>query len=107
MSEPRASACLEFLRGYEAKYAMPPTVRGIMVGMGLKSTSQATRLLNQLVAHGHIKIARGKIRGIQILDRICPNCGHHLSSTAGSKTAIEAPGDPISPPVQPVAGGIS
>ena len=105
MSMLKAAACLKYLRRYELANCMPPTVRDVMVAMGLKSTSQATRLLNDLEARGYIKIKPRKIRGIQIIDRMCPHCGHDLNSPAGSKTVGEAPGDALSPPAQPVAGG--
>mgnify|MGYP003146078229 CR=1 FL=1 len=56
----------EFLVSYIEKFQYPPTIRDIMVGLDLSSTSVASYHLTKLELQGRISITREIARGIRI-----------------------------------------
>jgi SOS-response transcriptional repressor LexA len=58
----------EFLVSYIEKFQYPPTIRDIMVGLDLSSTSVASYHLTKLELQGRISITREIARGIRISD---------------------------------------
>lgn len=52
---PRQREALDYIERYYAENRYPPTVRELMVAMGLASTCGAARLLNGLVDQGRLR----------------------------------------------------
>jgi len=56
-----------FVRDFIATHRYPPSIRDIMVGLDLSSTSVASYHLTKLELQGRIAITREIARGIRIL----------------------------------------
>lgn len=64
----RQSECLTFLKEWIATNGVPPSTDEISLGLGLKSKSGVTRLLDGLVERGAIRRIRNRARAIEIID---------------------------------------
>jgi repressor LexA len=64
----RQKKILEFIRHYLSDKAYPPTIRDIVAGCGISSTSVADYNLEILEKQGYIKRHREVSRGIELLD---------------------------------------
>ena len=58
---------LAFLRRFKAEHSYSPSVREIVAGCGLSSTSVAIAYLNELEAQGLISREPGKARTVVVL----------------------------------------
>jgi len=61
------SRILSFLVDYYREKGAPPTVREISFAMGYKSINNARQHLRLIEQKGHIRLLKGKARGIQLL----------------------------------------
>jgi SOS-response transcriptional repressor LexA len=57
-----------FVRDFIATHRYPPSIRDIMIGLELSSTSVASYHLTKLELQGRISITREIARGIRMLD---------------------------------------
>jgi repressor LexA len=71
--------CLAFIEAFFTREGVTPTMREIIAGLGLKSTSGANRLVNALVERGRIRRLPNRARGLALVRTIhCPNCHHEF-----------------------------
>ena len=79
---PRQQRILDFIREYIRREQRAPSVRNIMDGAGVSSTSVVTYNLRALARAGELwlkldpRIGWGQSRGIVLLGPDCPYCGH-------------------------------
>ena len=64
----RQQKILDFIRGFLSEKAYPPTVRDIVSGCGISSTSVADYNLEILEKEGYLRRKREVSRGIQLMD---------------------------------------
>ena len=69
---PRQQKILNFIRRFLADKAYPPTIRDIVSGCGISSTSVADYNLEILEKEGYIRRHREVSRGIELLDGSLP-----------------------------------
>ena len=60
---------IDFIRRFWSQRGYPPTIRDIVAGCGLSSTSVADYNLNILAREGYLRRHREVSRGIELLDR--------------------------------------
>jgi repressor LexA len=65
---PKQQKILEFIRGFLSDKAYPPTIRDIVHGCGISSTSVADYNLSILEKEGYIRRHREVSRGIELLE---------------------------------------
>jgi len=70
----RTSRVYKYLQTYIEQHGYAPSLREIMDGAGISSTSVVNYHLNRLVVLGLIRRDSGKARAIRVLGR-CPVCG--------------------------------
>lgn len=70
-AKPRVSDAqiIAFVRRFIAEHGYPPTVREIMVGVGLRSTSAVSYRLTRLEERGHIERDYAVPRGIRLTSK--------------------------------------
>ena len=65
---PTAKAVLEYIKTFIAANEMPPTLREIAAGCGIKSTATVHYQLDKLERHGLIRVVENRARGLQIVN---------------------------------------
>ena len=73
----RQQRIIDFIRRFWVERSYPPTVRDILSGCGISSTSVVDYNLDILAREGHIRRHAGVSRGIELLTRP-PAAGHSL-----------------------------
>jgi len=68
--------CKAFIATYTAMHGVSPSYDEIADNLGYASKSQTHRIVECLVERGHASILPNKRRSIQIVENICPTCGH-------------------------------
>lgn len=63
----RQAEALEFIKAFMAENGTAPSIREIVEGVGLKSTSGAHRLVVALEDRGHIQRLKVKARAMKII----------------------------------------
>jgi len=59
---------LDFIRQFQARHGLTPTIREIAAGCGLSSTSNVSYWLDALELTGRIKRTRNKARSILLIE---------------------------------------
>jgi repressor LexA len=91
---PRQQKILGFIRGFLADKAYPPTIRDIVHGCGISSTSVADYNLTILEKGGYIRRHREVSRGIELLQDLSPKSNYIPVPVIGQIAA----GEPIPVP---------
>jgi len=91
---PRQQRIVDFIRRFWEGEDYPPTVRDILTGCGISSTSVVDYNLNVLEREGYIRRRRGVSRGIDLVDRV-PQGAVHVpiigQVAAGAPIPVPAP----------------
>ena len=69
---PRQKSVLSFIRDYCRRFGMPPSVREICSGLGLKGPAGVHRILNVLIEKGCLTTTAGKKRSWRLTDMTKP-----------------------------------
>jgi repressor LexA len=91
---PKQEKILGFIRGFLADKAYPPTIRDIVHGCGISSTSVADYNLCILEKNGYIRRHREVSRGIELLEEISSKSNYLAVPIIGQIAA----GEPIPVP---------
>jgi repressor LexA len=91
----RQQKILSFIRGFLSDKTYPPTIRDIVHGCGISSTSVADYNLAILEKAGYIRRHREVSRGIELLDEAAPRIGLTAVPVIGQIAA----GEPIPVPL--------
>lgn len=85
---PKQLKALETIKAFIKKFGYPPSMREMVAAMGLKSTSEAHRLIKGLEARGYIRRLPNRVRAMEIVEN--PTLPKTLSQFTVSDLAREA-----------------
>lgn len=64
----KQKVCLDFIRAHHAETGFMPRYDDLCAGLGLKSRSRVSQLLDDLVERGAIRRIKGRARAIELVD---------------------------------------
>lgn len=79
---PKQKRLLDFIRAHIASHEFSPTFDEMLVGVGAASKSNIHRMVEGLIAEGHLRRLVDRARGLEVIDR-----GGRAAGLIGSMTA--------------------